>query len=213
MLRSNPHMHLFECAIAWTSVDPHGPWRELAGEIAALCRKRFVREDGALLEFFDADWRPVDNGAAAIEPGHQFEWTWLLCNWERVSGQRCDDIYRRFYEIGETRGICPQRKVAIDGLTTTLEPAGPQARLWPQTEWLKSSLALAENAQGGDRDRFLANARSAANALWRYLEGVQPGLWRDKMKADGSFIDEPAPASSFYHIVCAISELAAFKLN
>jgi mannose-6-phosphate isomerase len=33
------------------------------------------------------------------------------------------------------------------------------------------------------------------------------GLWRDKQKADGSFVDEPAPASSFYHILCAIYEL------
>ncbi len=33
------------------------------------------------------------------------------------------------------------------------------------------------------------------------------GLWRDKMMADGTFVEEAAPASSFYHIVCAIYEL------
>ena len=30
---------------------------------------------------------------------------------------------------------------------------------------------------------------------------------RDKLRADGTFVDEAAPASSFYHIVCAILEL------
>ncbi|HEX6866534.1 MAG TPA: AGE family epimerase/isomerase [Caulobacteraceae bacterium] len=39
------------------------------------------------------------------------------------------------------------------------------------------------------------------------METPVPGLWRDRMKADGSFIDEPAPASSFYHIVGAILDL------
>ncbi len=213
MLRSNPHMHLFECAIAWTSVDPDGPWRTLATEIAALCRRRFVRADGALLEFFDPQWQPVDNGPAAIEPGHQFEWAWLLANWEKISGESCADIYRRFYEIGATRGICPTRKVAVDALTETLDWAGPQARLWPQTERLKASLALAERAAGAEREPLLANALEAAEALWGYFDGLKPGLWRDKMRGDGSFIDEPAPASSFYHIVCAISELAAFRLS
>ena len=27
------------------------------------------------------------------------------------------------------------------------------------------------------------------------------------MKEDGGFVDEPSPASSFYHIACGLSEL------
>ena len=72
------------------------------------------------------------------------------------------------------------------------------ARLWPQTEWLKAALIHGDEA----------NAILAAKALGRYLEGVSPGVWRDQMRPDGSFVSEPAPASSLYHIVCAISELA-----
>jgi mannose/cellobiose epimerase-like protein (N-acyl-D-glucosamine 2-epimerase family) len=34
------------------------------------------------------------------------------------------------------------------------------------------------------------------------------GLWRDKLLADGTWIDEPAPASSFYHIIDALRVLA-----
>jgi len=43
--------------------------------------------------------------------------------------------------------------------------------------------------------------------MQRFFEVPVPGLWRDKMQADGSFVIEPAPASSFYHIACAIDEL------
>jgi mannose-6-phosphate isomerase len=214
MLRSNPHMHLFECALAWTSVDPDGPWRAMAAELASLCRRRFVRpSDGALLEYFDADWRAIDNGPAAIEPGHQFEWTWLLAKWEDLGGEACDDLYSRFYALAEAHGICGARGVGVDALTGALAWTGPQARLWPQTERLKSSLALAKRAQGAEREKLLDTAREAGVGLWKYFDGLRPGLWRDKMQGDGSFIQEAAPASSFYHIVCAISELEAFNLD
>ena len=49
----------------------------------------------------------------------------------------------------------------------------------------------------------------AGQGLWKYLETDVPGLWRDRMNPDGSFIEEPAPASSFYHIVGAILDLDA----
>jgi mannose/cellobiose epimerase-like protein (N-acyl-D-glucosamine 2-epimerase family) len=34
-----------------------------------------------------------------------------------------------------------------------------------------------------------------------------PGLWRDKQGPDGAFVEEPASASSLYHIIAAVSEL------
>ena len=50
-------------------------------------------------------------------------------------------------------------------------------------------------------------AANGAEALLKYLDTPVRGLWRDKLRADGTFVDEAAPASSFYHIVCAILEL------
>lgn len=50
-------------------------------------------------------------------------------------------------------------------------------------------------------------AARAQRALSRYLTPV--GLWRDKMLESGDFIDEPAPASSLYHIMAAYSQVRA----
>jgi len=98
MLRSNPHMHLLECALAWVSLDPDGPWWELAEEIVSLCRRRFVRSsDGALQEFFNADWSARTDASALIEPGHLYEWAWLLIRWQEMGGAPCDDLYRRLF--------------------------------------------------------------------------------------------------------------------
>ena len=211
MLRSNPHMHLLECALAWVSLDPDGPWWELAEEIVSLCRRRFVRSsDGALQEFFNADWSARTDASALIEPGHLYEWAWLLIRWQEMGGAPCDDLYRRFFELGDTYGLCAQRHVAVDSLTPDLRWTDGQARLWPQTERLKASLALAAISKGEERQRFSAHALHSALALWGYVDGLLPGLWRDKLRKDGQFVSEPAPASTFYHIICALTELDRF---
>jgi mannose/cellobiose epimerase-like protein (N-acyl-D-glucosamine 2-epimerase family) len=77
------------------------------------------------------------------------------------------------------------------------------ARLWPQTERIKAG-ALA--AALGDDTGWEVACRGAAGLIG-YLEAAPSGLWRDSMTADGDYVVEPAPASSFYHIVCAIAEL------
>src|SRR4051812_44083214 len=35
--QSDPHMHLFEAALAWEQLSPDPRWRELADEVAELC--------------------------------------------------------------------------------------------------------------------------------------------------------------------------------
>ena len=78
------------------------------------------------------------------------------------------------------------------------------ARLWPQTERLKAALVRFE--RGGDAADAAA-AVMAYDGLSTYFAGLKPGLWRDRRGADRCFTDEPAPASSFSHIVLAQSEL------
>ncbi|HXV29167.1 MAG TPA: AGE family epimerase/isomerase, partial [Sinorhizobium sp.] len=211
-LCSNPHMHLFEACLASEEVDGFDrvAWTNLADEIAHLAMERFIdAETGALREFFDHDWTPFPGEKGRIvEPGHQFEWAWLLLRWAERRGKTEAIVKaRRLFEIGETHGICPGRDVAIMTLLDDFSVADPVARLWPQTEWLKAAARFAALSDSGERQRYLASASRAASALERFLETPVPGLWRDKQKADGAFVDEPAPASSFYHILCAIYEV------
>ena len=213
--QSNPHMHLFEAALSWSRQDPDGPWMELADRIADLCLERFIdARSGALREFFALDWSPSAGlQGRIVEPGHQFEWAWLLQQWSRVRGRPdAAKAARRLFEIG-TAGVDPLRGVAQDELLEDMTIHQPRARLWPQTEWLKASMLLAEvEPEGPQRRTYQDSASAALMALARYLETPTLGLWRDKLDVGDRFIEEAAPATSFYHIITAIAELRAARI-
>jgi len=198
-LRANPHMHLFEAAQAWTAVGADAGWREMADGIGKIAVGRMIDgHTGALCELFDEAWRPVEG--ADVEPGHQFEWGWLLLRF----GARDEAL--RLIELGEEHGVDRKRGVAFNSLSADLKPRDESARLWPQTERLKAGVAAA--LETGD-ERYWSMAADAGRGLQKYLATDVPGLWRDRMNPDGSFVEEPAPASSFYHIVGAILDLDA----
>jgi mannose-6-phosphate isomerase len=212
--QSDPHMHLFEAMLAWEQISPDPRWRKTADELAELCLTRFMTKDGVLLEYFDEQWSPAAGMQGRYAwPGHQFEWAGLLERWALRRG-RADvrAIARRLYDHG-MRGIDPARGVAVYQLLDDLSVDDPKARLWSQTEWLKAALILARAETGAARRRYLDDAVAAANALLLYFDTPVAGLWRDKLQHDGSWVDEPAPASSFYHIIDALRVLAAFPAD
>ncbi|WP_396593054.1 AGE family epimerase/isomerase [Brevundimonas sp. R86498] len=206
--QSNAHMHLLEACLAWEQVGSDPAWPALADRVVDLALERFIDPDlGCLREFFAPDWSPApgDDGRR-VEPGHQFEWAWLLVRHARLRGDEAGLVAaRRLYACGR-RGVDPARGLALDALDETGGVVSPGARLWPQTEWLKAALILAEEASGPEREALLIDAASALRALHTYL--TPEGLWRDKGLVEGGFVDEPAPASSLYHILGAFTQLA-----
>lgn len=207
-LHSNPHMHLFEACLAWNEIDAADPtWRALADEIAGLALTKFIDpKTGALREFFDAHWNPAPGVTGRIwEPGHQYEWGWLLLRWGRLAGRSdATAAALRMIDLAETVGCDPEREVAINALLDDMSVHDGGARLWPQTERIKAGVLAAEIT---GEDRFWGVAAAGAEGLLQYLRTPVPGLWRDKLQPDGAFVEEAAPASSFYHIVCAIAEM------
>ena len=157
-----------------------------------------------MAEFFDDGWRPASGDAGRhAEPGHQFEWSWLLHRYSALRNAPLHEGAARLCQNAERLGVDPARNVARDAIWIDGGAKTQTARLWPQTERVKA------HARMFAQRRDLASAASAAAAfdsMMRYLDTPTPGLWRDRMLANGAFADEPSPASSFYHIMLALEE-------
>ncbi len=201
---SNAHMHLLEACLAWQEANADATWQSIADEIVELALSRFIdRNLGIVRENFLPNWTPFPGvRGQIIEPGHHFEWAWLLMRWAGEGHPEVRQTALRLIDVGERYGV--HHGVAVNALLDDLSVHDTSARLWPQTERLKAAVRAA--VVTGD-PRYWEIASSASRALLRYLKVRPAGLWHDTLMPDGRFIEEPAPASSFYHLVVAIAEL------
>jgi len=202
--RQNPHMHLFEALLSFYETTGEAMHLERASELALLFHeKMFDAEHGALPEFYNDAWTPMsDQLGRIVEPGHHFEWCWLLHRWRALGGEDFTDEAERLRAHAEAHGLvngaaCEQ--LLIDG-----RPLKQTARLWPQTERLKANLVRYEATDDPDA---LRAALQAYAVLRSFCDTQTAGLWYDLRTPDGAFTQEPARASSFYHIALALFEL------
>lgn len=204
--RQNPHMHLLEAFLALAEASGRERFWNSALATARLAKTKFIdSESGALLEYFTDELEPAVGVEGRIaEPGHCFEWAWLF---ERLAAQGWSGgttVSDRLTSFARKWGIDSKRGVAINEVLTDGTVHDGRARLWPQTERLKAAVARYQRLRtNGEGEEALA----AACGLRQYLDVLNPGLWRDKLREDGSWIDELAPGSSLYHISCAYAEL------
>jgi mannose-6-phosphate isomerase len=204
-LLSNPHMHLLEAALAWVDVGGGSEWVSLADELGELATSHLIDpKTGMLHESFDYSWQvTADAPGRLIEPGHQFEWAWLLMRW----GQRRADVREaacRLMEVAEEHGV--HGGVAIYEIMSDTTVHDGSARLWAQTERLRAA-ALAARLYGDSR--YWRRTAEAAASLLRYFATETPGLWHDRLTTAGQFKRETVTAGNLYHIVGAIYELGA----
>ncbi|HEX3913369.1 MAG TPA: AGE family epimerase/isomerase [Steroidobacteraceae bacterium] len=201
---SNPHMHLLEACLAWAQIGRDSGWATCARSIVDLALSRFIRQDsGALGESYLASWEPTPGIAGRIiEPGHQFEWAWLLLRCENGHPVPLRPVALRLIFIGDRFGV--HNGVAINALYDDFTVKDANARCWPQTERLKAAL-LAATLTGVPQ--YWSMAKAAATSLLPYLQTPVAGLWLDEQSPSGELRESMAPASTFYHLVGAIAAL------
>ena len=201
--RTNPHMHLLESALAWIALDEGDPaWRRMADAIATLCCEKFVDPaSGALREFFAADWSPAPGLEGQIcEPGHHYEWAFLLDRWARLTRRERPAAVSRLIAFADRHGLDARRGVVINAVLADGRGHDPTARLWAQAERIRAYLAHRHSGE---------EIAAAIAGLRRFLATPTHGVWFDQLTADDTFVREPARATSLYHIVGAVAELSA----
>lgn len=189
--RQNPHMHLLEACLVLEGLGDGGRWRQAAGRIHALFATRFRDPaSGTLGEHFARDWSPAAGDAGQIvEPGHHYEWTWLLC----ALGERRDA--EALFAFAEEHGLARDGGV-IDEVDRQGRVRRATRRLWPQLERIQALAALGRTA---------ALERALDATLARYLVPDRH-VWREHVDAAGRDVVDFHPATSVYHVVQALSD-------
>jgi mannose/cellobiose epimerase-like protein (N-acyl-D-glucosamine 2-epimerase family) len=202
--RSNPHMHLFEAALAWLEYDPaEAEWKKLADELLELALTRFFDPaTGAIGEDFDENWnRRLEAGRYVYEPGHLCEWSWLMGRYQKLTGRDLTKVRSTLFDLAETTGIDPVRGTLIDQVWSGGAPKIKTSRFWPQCERIKAAAQLGRTA----------SAKAAMASLLCYFDTPVNGLWNDTWEEGGDFDDRPVKSSSLYHIIGAISEFVTLR--
>jgi mannose-6-phosphate isomerase len=198
--RQNPHMHLLEALLAAHEAFGDAVFLERARGIVALFRSRLFDEaTGALPEFFGETLEAERSfGRFVVEPGHHYEWAWLLHRYQALAGgsEALGGIVGRLLAVADAR--------LAGGVVNALGSDGSVVdggfRLWPQTERLRAACVR------GGAEREIGEA---ARVLGAYLR--PDGLWHERRHAGGEWSRESAPASSLYHLTGAILAAGAGK--
>nr|WP_220790047.1 AGE family epimerase/isomerase [Gluconacetobacter tumulisoli] len=202
--QQNPHMHLLEAALALFETTGDESDATLAHDLVALFRTRlFDARTGTLGEAFTDDWQPMPGEVGRlVEPGHQYEWVWLLREYGRLTGRTLPDHACSLFGFGHRHGVDPHTGLVRDVLRRDGAIVRGSARLWAQTEGLRAEIAMHRPESGGERI-----VRIVDNLLDRYFADCPPGMWNDHPDDMLRPMGDRIPASSFYHIVAGYAEL------
>ncbi|MFJ3482904.1 AGE family epimerase/isomerase [Pseudomonas sp. NPDC090202] len=190
----NPLMHLAEAFLATLDV------REDADTLAALnalteaMQRRFVDvAHGVMLE------KPLDAVDNWSEPGHQFEWFYLLESSAHLRGTPLHRSLTTAFAYAEAQGVdtstgAVAATLAVDG---TIKD-GTQ-RIWAQAEYLRA-LTLRPNSEA-----LLARQLNALQQ--RFLH---PAGWNECLDNQGQLSRRDMPSTTPYHLATCYIGLASY---
>lgn len=209
--RQNPHMHLLEACLFAHEVWGGAEYLQIADELVCLFYDYFFDKENAVVrEFFEDDLSIHAAEGNKVEPGHAFEWVWLLKKHEFIHGDTRHEVATlallnaaNQYGWDEVHG----------GIYDTLDPSGAviadTKRIWPFCESLKANVLMLES--GPDRQGLKDRTRDMVSVFKdKYMD--ERGFWTEWLTRDLHPVTDYMPATTPYHVYFGIME-TAYALN
>jgi mannose-6-phosphate isomerase len=192
----NPLMHLTEAWLAAREATQDSAFDTALRKLADAIARTFVHEPtGCIAEL------PLGADDNRLEPGHQFEWFWLVKQaGALLDGTGLDEALTRAFDFAQQHGV----DRATGGVCASLDEAGKikdaTQRIWAQSEYLRA-LATRDDA-------------AARAVLPDQIERFQQRFlhstgWYECKTAEGEVSRADMPSTTPYHLATAYAALPA----
>jgi mannose-6-phosphate isomerase len=192
----NPLMHLAEAFLATLSVREDANVRQALLGLCDGMAKHFIDPQQRVM--MEKPLKAVDNW---FEPGHQFEWYYLLASSPLLRNGKLHTALERSFGHTEQRGVEPDSG-AVCAMLTLDTQAGPRdatQRIWAQAEYLRA-LTLRPDNQGALLHQL--------QALRQHF--LHPQGWNECLDADGIVSRRDMPSTTPYHLLTCYRGLADY---
>ncbi|WP_347928765.1 AGE family epimerase/isomerase [Pseudomonas helvetica] len=182
----NPLMHLAEAFLATLSVRDDASVEAALNALCGAMQKHFIDpQHGVMME------KPLGAVDNWFEPGHQFEWFFLLESSALLRGSKLHASLTRAFPLTEQLGVNQQTGAVRAMLDLELDgrPRDETQRIWAQAEYLRAltlrpdSEALLERQLNALQQRFL-----------------HTGGWYECLDRDGAISRQDMPSTTPYHL-------------
>ncbi|PMS37457.1 mannose-6-phosphate isomerase [Trinickia symbiotica] len=192
----NPLMHLTEAYLAAHEATRDAAFEEALGGLATAVARTFVHAPtGAIAEL------PIGTEGNRIEPGHQFEWFYLVARaGSAIAASGLAASLERAFDFAQRHGVDAQTGGVCAALNEDGSIQDATQRIWAQTEYLR---ALATRGTPADRG---ALASQIEHFRTRFLH---PLGWYECKTADGEIARGDMPSTTPYHLATAYASLPA----
>ncbi|MDO9331924.1 MAG: AGE family epimerase/isomerase [Pseudomonas mandelii] len=180
----NPLMHLAEAFLATLSVREDIAVQRALVELCTAMQKRFIDPHHSVL--MEKPLGAVDNW---FEPGHQFEWYFLLESSPLLHGSKLHASLERAFVLTEQLGVDPQTGAVTAMLDLNGSAKDATQRIWAQAEYLRA-LTLRPNSEGSVQRQLQALQQ-------RFLHA---GGWYECRDEQGEVSRKDMPSTTPYHL-------------
>jgi len=128
----------------------------------------------------------------------------LLEWYGRLRGRHVKQYIDALFNSAIETGLNPDTGFLINEYKLDGSISDGSSRLWPQTEFIKACIA---RYRLGHLDALPQAGRVIERLFKTYLNTPLPGGWHDSLDGKGNIISSQMPASTFYHLACAVNEV------
>ena len=190
----NPLMHLAEAFLATLSVREDLAVQRALVELCTAMQKRFIdSQHGVLME------KPLGAVDNWFEPGHQFEWYFLLESSPLLRGSKLHASLERAFAYTEQLGVDQSSGAVRAMLTLDGQSKDGTQRIWAQAEYLRA-LTLRPHSKASVLRQLQALQQRSLHA-----EG-----WYECRNENGEVSRQDMPSTTPYHLATCYRGLADY---